>query len=79
MKKKILKNLLVLCFAFGGIYLVIDNVKPASASGPVDIKPMGRYCTWGIQNVGGTSVAVYCHECFPRIGYQGTGTSGECF
>jgi hypothetical protein len=34
MKKKILKNLLVLCFAFGGLFLIGNNVFGCNTGGP---------------------------------------------
>jgi len=78
MKKKILSQLMILSFAFAGLFLVGNNVF-ADQGNIEHLKPLGRYCTWGIQNVGGSSVAVYCHDCMLRIGSQGIGSSGQCF
>lgn len=78
MKKSILKNLMILSFALGALVLVRNNV--FAEQGTIgDLKPIGRYCTYGMQSTGDwNDVAVMCSNCHPLFGYRSFGDSGTC-
>jgi hypothetical protein len=76
MKKSILKNLVILSFAFGALFLITNNINAQEGK---EIKPLGISCSWGMQWVGDFSaVTVYCHDCSLYIGQAATGSSGTC-
>jgi hypothetical protein len=76
MKKKILSQLMILSFAFAGLFLINKNINAQIS----DLDPIGRYCTWGrAYSDDPSSVAVLCSDCIPQFGYVGIGNSGTCF